>query len=196
MSKTDLRIKKTKMMIERGFVSCIKKQTFSKITVLDLTDAMMINKSTFYKYYKDKYDLRQHFIDSTLENFSQRLDLSFMNKNYDLKRYEADLPKALLPIYHHREWLKVMWSPNLEDEVFTKMQTIFAEKFKENVYSVDNELTVFHQLQANLFASSAMQVILWWIETNPSAPVDEIANIITRCLSTGFYYAFEKRTKL
>lgn len=190
VAKTDLRVKKTKLMIQQGFTKCINEKTFSKISIQDLTEAMMINKSTFYKYYEDKYDLREKMIAETIRNFSERLDVSFINPNQDLKSYEANLPKALLPIFHHREWLKVMWSPNIEVNVFEQMQNIVANKFIIGLYAENSEITAYDQLQANLFAASAMQVLLWWFEIKPTAPVTEIASIITKCLGTGTYYAF------
>ncbi|WP_431091281.1 TetR/AcrR family transcriptional regulator [Paenibacillus sp. 8b26] len=37
----------------------MQQKTFTKITVTDIINEAKINRSTFYKYYKDKYDLRE-----------------------------------------------------------------------------------------------------------------------------------------
>lgn len=66
---TDLRIGKTLENIRNGFALCIKQKSFSAITVKDITSAAKFNRSTFDKYYKDKYQLRDILTKSTLEEF-------------------------------------------------------------------------------------------------------------------------------
>ncbi len=52
----------------------------------------------------------------------------------------------------------------------------------------------YQELQARLFASSAMQVIKWWFEISPTTPVTEVSKIIAACLTSGTYVAFNAPT--
>ena len=54
---TDARVKYTKMIIEKSFVELLKVKQLNKITVKELCDLSEINRSTFYKYYDDIFDL-------------------------------------------------------------------------------------------------------------------------------------------
>lgn len=54
---TDVRVKYTKMIIEKSFVELLKVKQLNKITVKELCDLSEINRSTFYKYYDDIFDL-------------------------------------------------------------------------------------------------------------------------------------------
>ncbi|WEV51382.1 hypothetical protein OZX69_01260 [Lactobacillus sp. ESL0731] len=194
MTKEDLRVTKTKLVIQNGFAKCINDKPFSKITIRDLTDAMMINKSTFYKYYHDKYDLRDTMVRETLKAFSAYIDVSFLNpqNSNPFTSYQQQLPKALLPLLHHKSWLKTLWSDHLELDVFTMMQETFAAKFKDYILKIKQECTKYDKLQANLFAASAMQIIKWWFYESPDSSAQEIADIISKCLQFGSYVAFTK----
>lgn len=190
---TDLRVVKTQATIKRGFLACIDKQYFSKLTIATLTNEMRINKSTFYHYYVDKYALRAALIDETLQLFSNSIDVSYLTLTpADIQTYEEKLPAALLPLFKHRATFMTLWSPKLESNVFEQMETIFVKKFLETfpTTTAGEPNAPYQALQARLFAASAMQVIKWWFEISPTTPVAEVSKIIVACLTSGTYAAF------
>ena len=57
MEKTmDVRVKVTKKMIFEAFLNILKNKPIAKMTVKEICFAAGINRTTFYKYYKDTYD--------------------------------------------------------------------------------------------------------------------------------------------
>ena len=52
--KIDLRVVKTKRNIKSAMVSLLNEKDFHDITVQDILDRALINRSTFYRYYDDK----------------------------------------------------------------------------------------------------------------------------------------------
>ncbi|MBB1128230.1 TetR/AcrR family transcriptional regulator [Limosilactobacillus balticus] len=71
----DLRILKTKKNIKTTFLKLRQKYPLEKIKVITLCQQALINKSTFYRYYTDIYDLsnqmQQEIIDDIGKNFSK-----------------------------------------------------------------------------------------------------------------------------
>ncbi|MCM1084106.1 MAG: hypothetical protein NC393_14790 [Clostridium sp.] len=55
----DIRIIKTKNSIINAFLELRAKKEIEKITVKELCEKAMINKSTFYSHYTDIYDLSE-----------------------------------------------------------------------------------------------------------------------------------------
>lgn len=53
----DIRVKKTRSCIINAFIELRSKKPLEKITIKELCDTAMINKSTFYSHYDDIYDL-------------------------------------------------------------------------------------------------------------------------------------------
>lgn len=64
---SDLRIKYTKFFIKQAFVDMLKSLPIRKITVKAICEKAEINRSTFYKYYKDVYDLFDQLENEYLE---------------------------------------------------------------------------------------------------------------------------------
>lgn len=56
----DIRIAKTKKGIINAFLELRSKKTIEKITVKELCEKAEINKSTFYAYFKDIYNLSEY----------------------------------------------------------------------------------------------------------------------------------------
>ena len=71
MNKTDPRVIKTLHRIDEALLDNLKNHDFRKITVDTLCRSARINRSTFYKYYSDKYDLLDNFLNRILSEFSE-----------------------------------------------------------------------------------------------------------------------------
>lgn len=71
MSKTqtqvDRRILRTRTFITETFEDLLAKEPFEEITVSEICEGAMINRSTFYSHYIDKYDLFSQYIDHEIE---------------------------------------------------------------------------------------------------------------------------------
>ena len=67
MKKEDLRVIKTKANLYRGLIDLMKDNPFEEIKVSDICNKSMINRSTFYDHFNDKYELLQSLIDDLKE---------------------------------------------------------------------------------------------------------------------------------
>ena len=56
----DLRVRRTRMMIEKAFNELLLEKGFQAITVQDIADRAMVNRATFYDHFVDKYALFEH----------------------------------------------------------------------------------------------------------------------------------------
>lgn len=55
--KEDLRIRRTKTFLMQALIRLMEKQSFEQISVIDICNEALVHRATFYKHYKDKYDL-------------------------------------------------------------------------------------------------------------------------------------------
>ncbi len=70
----DHRIEKTKRSIYNAFIEIRSKKPLEKVTVKELCDKAQINKSTFYVYYDDVYDLSDKIENEIMENIIHSVD--------------------------------------------------------------------------------------------------------------------------
>ena len=70
----DNRIEKTKRSIYNAFIELRSKKPLEKLTVKELCEKAQINKSTFYVYYHDVYDLSDKIEDEIVTEVLKNLD--------------------------------------------------------------------------------------------------------------------------
>ena len=79
--KKDLRIVRTKKMLHQALIELMKEKTFEEIKVCDICDKAMINRSTFYAHYDDKYELLLDFINTLKSEFAEEMSKYIDNLN-------------------------------------------------------------------------------------------------------------------
>ena len=93
-NKIDLRIIKTKKNIYETFVTIMKEKSFEEIKVSDICTLAMINRSTFYAHYNDKYELLEEYINNMKDLISKELEKNTNITNS--KEYYLEMIKLLL----------------------------------------------------------------------------------------------------
>ena len=82
-NKIDLRIIKTKKILFEALVTLMEQKDFEKIKISDICDQALINRSTFYAHYEDKYDLLLAMINDLKNNLERELK---ENKEEDISK--------------------------------------------------------------------------------------------------------------
>lgn len=83
--KEDLRITKTKKALYNSLLELMKIKTFEEIKISDICEAALINRSTFYAHFEDKYELLVSLLDNQkniLLNKLQKNEQDFNTKEY------------------------------------------------------------------------------------------------------------------
>lgn len=94
MKKQDLRIMKTKKALYESLIQLMKEKTFEEIRVSDICELALINRSTFYAHFDDKYELLYDYI-KNLKN-ELKTELSKNKEISNTKEYYIEMIKILL----------------------------------------------------------------------------------------------------
>ena len=94
MEKTDLRIIKTNKILFDALLTLMKEKNFEKIKISDICEVALINRSTFYAHYEDKYDLLIALIEELKNTFLNELKENEYNSIS--KEYFMNLLKILI----------------------------------------------------------------------------------------------------
>ena len=92
--KIDLRVIKTKNAIYDALINLLKDNLFEEIKVSDICKTALINRSTFYAHFEDKYDLVMSLIEDLRESLSK--ELNTIADDLSVKDYYLELIKAFL----------------------------------------------------------------------------------------------------
>ena len=85
---TTLRQQRMQQHLYQTFVKLVKKKRFHELSVTDIVTEAKYNRSTFYKHFKDKYDLAQSLLSTTLKGLEQTSLVPYFQKR---KVYTSEL---------------------------------------------------------------------------------------------------------
>nr|BBH86446.1 TetR family transcriptional regulator [Thermosporothrix sp. COM3] len=71
--KADLRVRRTQMVLREALIALIEERGFDAVTVGDLAERAMVNRTTFYLHYQDKYDLVTSIFREAVDELSKSL---------------------------------------------------------------------------------------------------------------------------
>lgn len=92
--KEDLRILKTKACLYRGLMNLMKTKPFEDIKISEICKESLINRSTFYDHFNDKYELIESLMNDMRKELVEKLNKSIKTNN--IKEYYIELMKILL----------------------------------------------------------------------------------------------------
>ena len=71
--KTDLRVIKTKRLLYKSLSKLLREKSFEQIKISDICNEALINRSTFYAHYNDKYELLNDLFENLRTTFLAKL---------------------------------------------------------------------------------------------------------------------------
>lgn len=94
MNKKDLRVIKTQNILYNTLLNLMREKTFEEIKVSDICNKALINRSTFYALYNDKYELLADCIQELKKSLTQELKKN--NNISNTKEYYLEMIKLFL----------------------------------------------------------------------------------------------------
>lgn len=178
----DRRVRRTKKLLTKSLTTLMKEKKINKITVKELTDLADVNRSTFYLYYKDIYDMVEKIETEMFEDFTTELNklylsetsrdktMSFFVYVFEFIRENSDMCKILLG----------------EDGDYN-----FLNKFKQAIIAC--QPPIMHKLsemEGRYFMpfaiSGCIGAIQQWLEDDMKVSSQEMSQFLMDLISEGF----------
>lgn len=199
MEKTDPRVIKTLRQIDAALLDSLKQMPFQKITVEVLCRTAMINRSTFYKYYIDKYDLLDKYLERILSEFKEHANVDFINAvpaNIQDSTYMKYYKSTLEFIFSKKDEYLILWHAAIDRQIYNEMtgiihDNIIATLDKESADGPEKKR--YADLYAYLFASNMMSLVHWWFKNPDTVSQKEVEEIMTSNMKLGLFKTFKKQ---
>ena len=130
--KQDLRIVRTKKFLYEALVQLLKEKTFEEIKVSDICEYAIINRSTFYAHYSDKYDLLSSFIQDLRLSLAAELE---KNKNISTsKEYYLEMLRLFFGhVDEKREFYSAIMVNNQNSIIMDMIYDTLNEDIRKNI---------------------------------------------------------------
>lgn len=175
MSKTDLRILKTKKNIYESFLTLLSQKTFEEIKVSEICELAMTNRSTFYSHFEDKYMLLNEFINDLKSALI--IELKKNKRIGSFKEYYMDLIRILLDYISERKDIYSRIMLNNRNSIATDM---IYDTLKEDItlnFKDKNYDEIPGEFISNFYLGAIFYVVIEWIK-QPKYSKEEIIKYI------------------
>ncbi len=169
------RTKLTKKLFKEAMIDLLEKKSLYDITVTELCQKAELNRSTFYKYYENVYDV---FVDIEHELILANEEcLKSMNEN-NQDAITKPLCKLLSNVKENTKVYKLLFNNHISEEFSQNIMkspiTFFEDKIKTlNVVPVSDADYIFIY-----FISGSIEIIKKWINDGVKESPEHIANLI------------------
>lgn len=167
--KDDLRVIKTKKILYETLIELMKTKTFEEIKVSDICTKALINRSTFYAHYEDKYELLLEFINSLKEEFINELS---KNKNIlNTREYYLEVIRLFLD---HIENKKDIYNAIMINNRNSIIMDILSSVANNEVIKKMESSNISTKVPANIIAKFYLGGVLnlgieWLRDTNKNS---------------------------
>ena len=167
----DLRVRRTRLSIQNAFIELTIEKNFSSVTIADIAERAMVNRSTFYRHFQDKYDL----LDQYMDDLYHLLDLP---KSTSPEAQDSP-PIGLIQMMEHLQVHSGFYCSMLGSQGYPP----FTEKLREYIErriqrSLSTEISQQRPGQPPLdmilssISNAAVGSIRWWLENStPYTPL-------------------------
>lgn len=202
MAKEDLRIIKTLESIDNALLDSLKKKPFNKITVGMLCEKARINRTTFYKHYRDKYDLLDDYISRIMSEFKKENDVVFVDADPDTineDKYKLPFRKTVDFVTSKKDIYEILWTARIDRDIFGEMvETVSESILKRNIkqnpdIKTDQEKFFKASLFANLFAYNHLVSVRWWMANDYVIGKDEFYTMFDDMMREGLFKVFKEQ---
>ncbi|SFR23280.1 MULTISPECIES: TetR/AcrR family transcriptional regulator [unclassified Paenibacillus] len=180
----DLRIIKTQKVIRDAFIDLLDKNGFEAITVQEIANAAMINRSTFYLHYVDKYDLLQKTAEQALANIIELVapETHIVDGELEYSSFKENIRAILKVVEDDAVLYKVLLNDPQMIDINQKFQQALIGKMDS---SFPNNILISRDLFLEWMTSLYMSVIRWWLNQNMKYSSNFIAEEFIKLLVIG-----------
>ena len=187
--KDDLRVIKTRKLIYQTLLELMKEKTFEEIKVSDICSRAMINRSTFYAHYEDKYELLVDFLSNLKEEFVHELSES-CKENLSIREYYIRLISLFLDhIDSKRDVYNSVMINNrssiMMDILLSVVNDDIVKRFKEN----DINLKVPTEIISKFYLGGVINIGMEWLSNSGKYTKEEIFDYLELLIPNLDYYA-------
>jgi len=181
----DLRVKRTHKLVLEALLEQTVQKGFSALTVSDITKHAGINRATFYRHYRDKFDLLDHYAQAVYELLDVPLDAGPQKSN---KEDATQIYQGLVRVFDHiranARFYRVMLGKNGDPAFSDKIRQYIEKRIRRSLPTglQNDEMSI--DLYVSYSSSASIGAILWWLEHDMPYSPQEMATSL-RQLESG-----------
>lgn len=181
MIRLDLRVVKTKNNLYKALVLLMRDIPFEEIRVSDICEKALVNRSTFYSHFSDKYELLSSYIDTLKVALDSELD---KNKSIlNTKEYYLEMISLFLNHIEEKKDIYVAIGKTNKNSIMMDMiYDTFKKKMINDFNDRDMNDTIPGEVVATFYLGAVFSLGTEWISSNFKYDKKEIINYLDKLI--------------
>lgn len=171
---------RTTQLIMNSYIKLLNQKPFSAITVNDICEKALVHRSTFYRYYVDKYDLFNQVIEIIGNSLYERAHSRVSNRPLSevLIEYVSDNRSLFLNVT----------IDNQNNELYSLLIRIASKLLMENAQTMDDLLSVkikrspYPNVVCEFYSSGIIEVLKQWVMKKYDFSKEELIGVVNELL--------------
>ncbi len=176
--REDLRVQRTRKLLQQALFELAIEKGFAAVTVRDIADRAMVNRSTFYRHYLDKYDLLNQYLDRLQALTSEAASSAEKAGPTSPESVPAGLLVLVRHVQEHADFYRVMLGQH-GDQAFTHRFRQLSEKRYRYLFSRHAEAhdpkAPPTDMRLSYISYAGVGAMLWWLENDQPCSPEQLA---------------------
>jgi AcrR family transcriptional regulator len=159
----DLRVRRTRKSLQNAFIELTIQNGFDAVTVANIAERAMVNRATFYRHFRDKYDLLEKY----MEDLYILLDLPDAVISEDPDLPPAGLIHMMEHLQAHADFYRVMLGPKGYPPFAEKIREYIEKRVRRSIpFAMTQQqpgLPPFDMIMRSI-SSAGLGTVEWWLE--------------------------------
>lgn len=165
--------RRTYLLLQSGLFQLLTETPFEKITMTQLCSRSMVPRSTFYRYFEDKYDLLSYSLKAFFESLGLEQDVLYLT---DPDASRAFLTHAITVLERHRNALSRIYQTNRDGVLMELIRDFVMGLLNDRIRLSKNNglrLTISQPVFSYLLADFYLSVAKCYLEADGRYAIDE-----------------------
>lgn len=184
MKKNPEKTAATKERLKNAFWDAYSEKPLNKITVREVSQRAGCNRSTFYTYYKDIYDILEQTEDEIMEMLEQgrKVKLNML----DPDEYRRDMAYFGGFLQSNRKCLTVLFEENGDPKLSHRIWKMLRERLTEDMSNADIALPPeMYSYIAEYIINAHAGVLALWLKRGCDVPFETLVDILFKMVGVG-----------
>jgi AcrR family transcriptional regulator len=177
--KEDLRVRRTRKMLQQALIALTIERGFAAVTVQDIAERAMVNRATFYRHYLDKYDLLEQYMNDVYELTAPQAELAGASTHGAAAgRPKAGLVSMLEQVRSHADFYRVMLGKQGDSAFVQRIQQYIEKRFRALLPPAEAQIKPGGpplELCLAYASHAGVGVIAWWVTDGQSWSPEQVA---------------------
>lgn len=203
----DLRTLRTRKIIKDSLIDLLSIKSFDSLTVNDISNKAMINRTTFYRHFNDKYDLLLEILQESIEEMMKNVgsieeNMLIFSNNPDFSGAKDSLiyknVEFLSSFFEYFEKNRKVFKPLLGEngsmwfssEMNKHLSKFWITRMKsvEKYYKQTSQNGIISIEIASIWlAHSVVSILGWWLDKGTDISAETMAKSVLSIIVQGYY---------